>query len=121
MRMIGTIPNAEHAERFSDYLVTRDVDNMVEQSQSGGDWLVWVEKDDQLDRAKGELLTFLRNPDDPQYRAVEKRAEKIRKTGHEQERRRRQRFVDVRTSWSQPRQWAAPVTLGLIVACFVVS
>jgi GlpG protein len=120
MRMIGTIPDGDHAERFSDYLVTRDIDNMIEQT-AAGDFGVWVEHDDHLDRAKGELLNFLRHPDDPQYRDVAKEAGKIRRAEEKKQKRLHGRFVDVRTSWGQARQWAAPVTIALIIGCFVVS
>src|SRR6059058_3316533 len=120
MRSIGTIPDGDHAERFSDYLVTRDIDNRVEQTQAG-DFAVWVENDDHLDRAKGELLSFLRNPDDPQYRDSRKEAEKIRVAEEKKQQRLRKRFVDVRTSWGQPKQWAVPLTIFLIAASLVVG
>ena len=48
MRTIGTIPRGEDAERFSDYLLTQNIDNMVEESSTNGpngNWLVWVEHD----------------------------------------------------------------------------
>ena len=35
MRMIGTIPRGEDAERFSDYLLTQNIDNMVEERLRG--------------------------------------------------------------------------------------
>ena len=120
MRSIGTIPDGDHAERFSDYLLTRDIDNRVEQTQAG-DFAVWVENDDQLERAKGELLGFLRNPDDPQYRDAAKEAEKLRVAEEKKQRRLRKRFVDVRTSWGAPQQWAVPVTLALIAISVVIS
>jgi GlpG protein len=120
MRRIGTIPDGDHAERFSDYLLTRDIDNMIEQT-AAGDFGVWVEHDDHLDRAKGELLSFLRNPDDPQYRNVAREAEKRRKQEEKKSKRLQGHFVDVRTSWGQAKQWAAPVTIALIIGCFIVS
>ena len=65
--MIGTIPTDADAERFSDYLVTQQIGNMVEES-AAGDWSVWVENDDHLDRAKSELHAFLQNPADAKVR-----------------------------------------------------
>ena len=121
MRMIGTIPTDSDAERFSDYLVTQKIDNMVEESSSGGDWTVWIENDDHVDRAKGELAAFLKNPVDPKYGAATRQAETIRKQQEKAEEKRRAKYVDVRTRWGQPRQWMAPVTLALIAISCVVS
>jgi GlpG protein len=120
MRMIGTIPGADDAERFSDYLLTQKIDNMVEESPANRNWSVWVEHDDDLDRGKSELRAFLQNPADTKY-ATAGRADKIRKQEDKAEQRRRQQFIDVRTSWGQPRQWAAPATITLAVICVVVG
>jgi GlpG protein len=120
MRMIGTIPTDTDAERFSDYLLTQQIGNMVEES-ANGNWSVWVEHDDHLDRAKAELDAFLRNPSDARYNAAGETAEKIRKDQEKVRQRRHARYVDVRTRWGQANQWAAPVTLILIMASIVVS
>ncbi|MEO6435018.1 MAG: rhomboid family intramembrane serine protease [Tepidisphaeraceae bacterium] len=121
MRMIGTIPNDTDAERFSDYLLAQGMENMVEESSSGDDWQVWIEHDDDLDRAKSELEAFLRVSADTKYDAVGSRAEKIRKEEEKKQQRRQKQFIDVRTRWGQPRQWAAPVTLALIAISCVIS
>ena len=78
MRMIGTIPNDTDAERFSDYLLTQQIGNMVEES-AAGDWAVWIENDDHIDRGKSELHAFLHHPMDPKYGAATRAAEGIRK------------------------------------------
>jgi GlpG protein len=118
--MIGTIPTDSDAERFSDYLVTQQIGNMVEES-AAGDWSVWVENDDQLDRAKSELHAFLQNPVDPKYGVAVRAAESIRKEQAKQQRKKRTEYVDVRTRWGQPSQWNAPVTLILIALSCVIS
>ena len=120
--MIGTIPTDSEAERFSDYLVTQQIGNMVEESSSGGDWTVWIENDDHVDRAKGELAAFLKNPVDPKYGAAAiRQADTIRKQQEKAQEKRRENFVDVRTRWGQPRQWMAPVTLSLIAISCIIS
>ena len=119
MRMIGNIPRAEQAERFSDYLLASGVGNMVEESPSGA-WLVWVEKDDDVERGKRELAAFLADPASTKY-AVASKAESIRKEEQKKRERRRRHFVDVRTRWGQAKQWAAPVTLSLIAISIAVS
>jgi GlpG protein len=120
MRMIGTIPSDTDAERFSDYLVTQQIGNMVEES-AAGDWAVWIEHDDQIDRGKSELHAFLQNPADPKYGAAVRQADTLRKEQEKQQKRSRTKYVDVRTRWGQPRQWAAPLTLILIVLSCLVS
>ena len=118
--MIGTIPTDTEAERFSDYLVTQQIDNMVEES-SAGDWAVWVENDDHIDRAKSELNAFLQNPVDPKYGAAARRADTIRKQQDKAQQKRRDNFIDFRTRWGQARQWAAPLTLILIALSCIIS
>jgi len=120
MRMIGTIPSNTDAERFSDYLVTQQIGNMVEES-AGGEWVVWVENDDHLDRAKGELHAFLQNPGDQKYGTATRAAETIRKEQQRAKTKKRTQYVDVRTRWGRPSQWNAPVTLILIAFSCVIA
>jgi GlpG protein len=120
MRMIGTIPRADAAERFSDYLLASGVENMVEESPANGEWSVWVEHDDDIDRGKNELATFLSDPNHARYQAAA-RAQTIRKEQEKQQERRRRKFIDVRTRWGQPQQWNAPLTLILIALSILFS
>jgi GlpG protein len=113
MRQIGSIDNETEAIRFGDHLLTKGIKNHIE-SQSAGGWAIWVEDDDLLDRARGELAQFRTNPADARYDAADK-AEKIRKTEERDETRRRRQFIDVRTRWSHPSQLARPVTIALVI------
>src|SRR5687767_5018001 len=70
MRQIGSISSDHDAERFSDYLLTQGIGNMVEEGAGGGAWAVWVENDDHLDRGRSELEQFRANPADPRYEAA---------------------------------------------------
>jgi GlpG protein len=120
MRQIGSIDSDQDAERFSDYLLTQGIGNMVEEGGPGGAWAVWVENDDHLDRGRSELERFRANPADPRYEAAG-HAEKIRKQSEKSEQRRRKQFVDVRTRWSQPGQLARPVTVALAALCVLAA
>jgi GlpG protein len=120
MRQIGNIDKDQDAERFSDYLVTQGIENMVEEMAAGGAWAVWVENDDHLDRGRAALEQFRANPADPRYEAAGQ-AEKLRKQAEKAEKRRRQNFIDVRTRWSQPGQLAKPVTIALAVLSILAS
>ena len=120
MRQIGSIPSDQDAERFSDYLLTQGIGNMVEEGGPGGAWAVWVENDDHLDRGRAELDRFRANPTDPRYEAAGK-AGKIRKEAEKVEQRRHRQHIDVRTRWSQPSQLARPVTVALAILCVLVA
>lgn len=120
MRMIGSIPDDLDAERFSDYLVAQKIPNMVEQSAAGARWDVWVENDNDIDRAKSELETYLKSPADTRFDA-QSQAKKIRAEQAAQQKRRRARYIDYRTQGSQIQQWAAPVTLTLIVLSIIIT
>ena len=121
MRQIGTISNETDAVRFGDYLLALGMRNSVEESPSNGHWSVWVEDDDHLERARGELEGYLANPSDPRYEQTARQAEAMRAEEQRQAQRRRKLFVDVRTRWQQPRQWSVPVTLGLIIFALVIG
>jgi GlpG protein len=120
MRQIGSINSDQDAERFSDYLLTQGIGNMVEEGGPGGAWAVWVENDDHLDRGRAELEQFRANPSDPRYEAAG-RAERLRKQAEKAEHRRRKQFVDVRTRWGQPSQLARPVTMALAALCVLAA
>jgi GlpG protein len=122
--MIGSIPQhpdgAARAERFSDYLVAQSVENMVEESSAGDAWVVWVEHDDDLARAKSELDAFLQNPADSKYDAAGA-AKKVRQEQAQKAKRRRTQYIDYGTRWGQARQWVAPVTIVLIALSVMIS
>jgi GlpG protein len=112
MRMIGSIPNQQLADRFGDYLITLDMDHSLEQS-AGGHWDVWIVDDDELDRGKLELGQFLASPDGAKYNVGHK-ARTIRDAEEHRQEKRRNRFVDVRTSWSIGTG-SYRVTLALVI------
>src|SRR5439155_10713849 len=60
------------------------------------------------------------DPNNARY-AVATKAQTIRKEQEKQQEKRRRQFIDVRTRWGQPSQWAAPLTLALIAISIVVS
>ena len=120
MRLIGTIPTDADAQRFSAYLTTQQIGSSIDES-AGGDFQVWIEDDDDVDRGKSELFAFLQNPADAKYGAAVREAEALRKERQRQQKHKRTQYVDVRTRWGQPRQWAAPLTLFLIALSCVIS
>lgn len=121
MRQIGSIRDPRDAERFGDYLLTLGIGSTVEESPSSGAWAVWVEHDDDLDRAAGELIAYVANPADPRYTEATRQAKTIRVEQDRAAERRRKNFQDVRTRWSQPQQWNVPLTLALIGISVVIA
>ncbi|MBC7782591.1 MAG: rhomboid family intramembrane serine protease [Burkholderiales bacterium] len=122
MRMIGTVSSEQHAQRFSDYLLSIRVDAHIEESTTG-QWQVWVEHDDNLDVAKVELAQFQAQPDDSKYISARSDAQKVRKERDKAAERRRKNFTDVRTSaaWSGLGRRPTPVAMALIAICIALA
>jgi GlpG protein len=97
MRTIGTIEDGDRAQRFGDYLLTRGIRNLVEEGRDG--WIVWVRDEDKLDDARGELDSFLLDPDDARYAGSSGDAESIRREGRKAEARRRKNIITPRDEW----------------------
>src|SRR5205823_1367852 len=65
MRMIGHLPNESSAATFSDFLYVEGITNLIEAEKEG--WAIWIHSEDQLQRARELLLSYLGNPKDPKY------------------------------------------------------
>ncbi len=74
MRKTGVINQEELAKRFSDYLYTRGIANVVEPG-GGTVWNIWIYDEDAFTGSREELKRFLANPDDPVYLAAAQKAE----------------------------------------------
>src|SRR5690242_4365561 len=119
MRLLSSVPDQTQALRFGDYLTAIGIGNQVEEGGHG--WMVWVEHDDDLERAKGEWNEFLSNPSDARYAGASGIARKQRAMEQKAAQKRRKNFVDVRTSWSIQSWTTPPVTLTLIVMCLLAA
>ncbi len=121
MRLIGTVPSEVSASQFSDYLLTQKIDAHIEESSSG-QWQVWIEHDDDLERATAELAAFMQSPGDRKYGSSSASAAKIRKLEQQAAERRRKNFRDVRTStaFSGITQRATPIAIMMIAACVLL-
>src|SRR5206468_212536 len=58
---------------------------------------------------------------DPRYAEAARQAKAVRAEQDRAAERRAKNFQDVRTRWSQPRQWNVPLTLALIGISIVVA
>jgi GlpG protein len=118
MRQLATLPDAQMARTFTDYLLTLQIYSKLEKEPDG--WAIWVRDEDHLPRARQELEEFNRNPSDPRYSAAPRVADDLRQRRQQEEaayHRRQNRFN---------RRMSGPLTSGrltvaLIVICVLVS
>jgi GlpG protein len=119
MRLLGTLETQFLARRIGDHLLTRGMRNHVDED-SKGRWQVWIEHDDHLDDAKKEFDAFALEPDHERFASSNERADRIRREQAEADRRRRRKFVDVRSSWSGLIVHPAHATLTLLIVSVVL-
>jgi GlpG protein len=119
VRFIGAVPDAQQATRSGDYLTALGIANDVEQGSSG--FAIWVHDDDYIERAKGELATFLAEPEADRFTAASKAAQRVRDDQHRRERSLRENYIDVRTRWAGLSNRPMPVTIVLIAICLLVA
>jgi GlpG protein len=119
MRFIGSIPDDQLATRFSDYLVALGINNQVEQGSSG--FAIWVHDDDQIERSKAELATFLNDPNRPMYGQASNAAQRVRDDQLRKEESLRKNYIDYRTRFAGLANKPAPLTIALIIACLLVA
>lgn len=118
MRLIGTLDNPEHAQRFGDYLLTRGIETSVENAD--GQWEIWVLDEDRLDEAERELKAFVRDPDHPDYLDARRHSQAIRKEAEKAEKRYRDNFVCA-TSLFRSGGGPTPLTVTLIAVSIGVT
>jgi GlpG protein len=120
MRQIGRLQDEAQARRLADCLYGEGIESQVDPGP-GGDWEIWVLDDSNVDRARGLLEQFRRNPDDPVF--VKASREVRRKRGEDQRAQvpRRGRIIDGRTIFYSPPVSMGIVTLALIAVSVVVS
>lgn len=117
--MLTTISDQAAAQRFVDYLLTRNINAHAE--QSGGGWTVWVVDDDDMPLARDELRSFEQNPNHARYESASRDAARVRARQERKEKELSRNFVDVRTSWAQASTRRIPVTIALIGGSVLVA
>ena len=81
--MIGHLPNESSAATFSDFLYVEGISNLVEVEKDG--WAVWIHSEDQLEKARELLLSYLGNPKDPKYQRNSARAAELKQREEHEE------------------------------------
>ena len=119
MRVIGQLQNEPSARRFSDYLLTRGIDNQID-SESNGAWKIWVLAEEQIEAAQTLLRSYCENPSDPKYLAAAQAARA------QAEQRGRDQAAAEKKHFDRKRLFSGKVQFGiltviLIVACVAVG
>jgi GlpG protein len=75
--MIGNLSGEERARTFGDYLYVQGIENQIEADKDGS-WAVWIHAEEELERARGLLASFLENPADPKFKTTGRTADELR-------------------------------------------
>jgi GlpG protein len=118
--MIGYIQSETNARTFSAYLYVQGIKNQIE-ADKDGTWALWVHGEDELEKARQLLQTFVSRPNDPEYQRAAKQADELREREQEQERAAAKRLIDGRTVFRDYRFYGmGPLTSAIIAICVVV-
>lgn len=115
MRHIGTIPDANLAERFQAFLIAQGTKCRLDHDADGA--AVWVFDDDRVPAAKAQLAEFLAQPDDARYRAARDQAAAVLREEAAKRKQARQNTVNVSQRWQQSAGTDVPITVAVLIAC----
>lgn len=120
MRQIGFIDTESQARVFRSYLLTLGMHSDVDQA---GDkrWAVWVHEETRLDEGRRELEQFVADPRNARYQAGAAVGKEIEKTAEKENKRFKNRHVDMRTQWHKSQMMGGTLTLVLIFASVALT
>ncbi|MEQ9407346.1 MAG: rhomboid family intramembrane serine protease [Fuerstiella sp.] len=119
MRELDSFSDEQQANRFAAFLAVQAIESTVD--EDGDEWVIWVHRDEDRDRAADLLHEFRQNPDHERYENAER---KVRHVLQEAERLRKQvnrRQVQLKKRWSGSWWHCYPATYILIGLCVLVS
>ena len=119
MRELGIISDPEQARALADYLLTQDVATKIVNNRDGRS-AVWVQREDQVDKARGIYLDFIEKPDDQRFQAANQIAREIRKRAGEIEKQHAKQSRRLIDQLEGPLYQRAPLTYGLMVVCIAI-
>jgi GlpG protein len=119
MRQLTTLPDADEARRFADYLLTLKIQTRLEPEREG--WAVWVCDEDRLAQARQELEAFTRNPSDPRFAGASRQAESLRRQEARADQAYARRQVDLHERWGNRPDLGRPVTFALMAISILVA
>lgn len=119
MRELVSLSDEQLARRFAAYLAVQAVQSSVEKDE--GHWIVWINNDDDRERAAEMLAEFQHNPNDEKYENAER---KVRQVLREADRLRQEisrKQVDLKKRWNGSWWHCYPATYVIIGICIVVA
>ena len=119
MRQIGSLVDEQRAVVFADFLVTQGIVAHAEQDEDA--WAIWVRDENDVERARSELSTYLEDPVAGRYHQVRQQARQLREEQVRQQQQAARRTIDMRRRWSQPLARQAPLVMTLIGLCVFVA
>lgn len=122
MRQVATIADEAAAKRLADHLLAMDITNRLDRTDKG--WVLWVHREDRMDRARKEVEDFLADPNHPRFAGAAKAAELVRKEAIRKEREHAKNSINLRGRLNVPSFERCPVThvlIGLSVAMAIIT
>jgi GlpG protein len=121
MRQIGSLPTAEQARLFSDYLIARGIPNEAERDRDGT-FALWIAEEDHLATGQELLARFQANPQAAEFRELASGAADIRAAEtRANEAFQRKTFTRRRLFPAFGRHGVGPLTCALIAGCVLVA
>jgi GlpG protein len=118
LRQFGTLPKALDPKLLADYLLTLGMKTRVDEQAEG--WTFWIYNEDHVARARDELQTYQRDPEDPRYRSAVDAAHAIRQKERQLDQEYRKNYREVADLWSYPGLARRPLTFAIIAVCATV-
>ncbi|HXY32794.1 MAG TPA: rhomboid family intramembrane serine protease [Planctomycetaceae bacterium] len=119
MRQLGMVPDQASAQRFADYLLTKQIPVSVDPAPGG--WAIWVRNEDHLEEARRQFVEFSAAPNAPIYREAARPAEQLRADEQRRSAEARRNFVNVGGRWRRGGASRAPVTYTLLAVSIVFA
>lgn len=119
MRLLTTFDSESLARRLGDYLVTRDVENQIEEED--GTWELWVRSDDQIPVAHEALQRFQADPEDKEFTDRAAEAERKRIQERKAAERYHKRVRDGRLATARTQSGPSALTITLIGICVMIG
>lgn len=120
MRLIGSLPQRNLAEKFGSALYLRGIDNLVE-ADDDGSFGIWVHDEGKIPEATNLLMRFQHDADHDDFRGSTEQAQVQRLKKRIQDQFSRNKTVDVRTTWHRYNAQIGTLTAVLIGISVLVS
>jgi GlpG protein len=118
VRELHSFSDERLAKRFINVLHSRQMPAHAEQENDS--WIIWIERDDDRDRARSLLAEYQANPDAPEFDAAEKTARQLEAEAQKAAKARQRLNVDIRDRWKGVWWKTYPVTTLLTAISVIV-